>query len=75
MLSELGFIAERKGDPAEAAAYHRQALASARRLGNPLAQATALEGIAGAHLLAGRQSQAAHLLGAAHALRESSGVT
>ncbi|MEU4332639.1 BTAD domain-containing putative transcriptional regulator [Nonomuraea dietziae] len=75
VLSELGFIAERKGDPAEAAAYHRRALASARRLGNPLAQATALEGIAGAHLLAGRQSQAAHLLGAAHALRESSGVT
>jgi predicted ATPase/DNA-binding SARP family transcriptional activator len=66
-LSELGFIAEHRGDPAAARSWHIQGLAAAQALGDPQAVAQALTGLAGAHALGGQPDQAARLLGAADA--------
>jgi predicted ATPase/DNA-binding SARP family transcriptional activator len=74
VLTELGFVAELRGDGVGAAGYHRQALDFARRLGDPRAEATALEGLAGACLLADTPEEAVRLLGDAHRLWESTGV-
>ena len=74
VLTELGFLAEQRGDVVGAADFHRQALASARRLGDPRAEATALEGLAGAHLLADEPEEAVRLLGEAHRLWEAAEV-
>lgn len=74
VLTELGFVAELRGDGARAAGYHRQALDFARRLGDPRAEAAALEGLAGACLLADAHEEAVRLLGDAHRLWESTGV-
>ena len=52
-FANLGFIAERQGRVDEAAAFHQQSLALARRLGEPLRVALAVEGLAGANLLVG----------------------
>jgi tetratricopeptide (TPR) repeat protein len=66
-LSELGFIAEQRGDPAAARSWHIQGLTAAQALGDPQAVAQALIGLAGAHALGGQPDRAARLLGAADA--------
>ncbi|MFE0130817.1 BTAD domain-containing putative transcriptional regulator [Streptomyces sp. NPDC059037] len=71
VLAELGFIAEQRGDAANALRLHRDGWAAARQTGDARALALALEGLAGAHALAGRPARAALLLGAAHAARHS----
>jgi predicted ATPase/DNA-binding SARP family transcriptional activator len=64
-LSELGFIAEERGDPEAAQALHLQALAAARQRGDMRTVTDTLIGLAGAQALAGHPQQAARLLGAA----------
>ena len=72
-LTELGFIAEQRGDATTAARLQLEGYELARDSGDPRAIALALEGLAGAHALAGRHEQGARLLGAAAHLRESVG--
>ncbi|GAA3988072.1 hypothetical protein GCM10022247_03100 [Allokutzneria multivorans] len=55
-------------------ARHLDGHTAARSTGDPRALALALEGLAGAHSLSRNFSQAARMLGAAHALRESAGA-
>ncbi|QFY09801.1 AfsR/SARP family transcriptional regulator [Nonomuraea phyllanthi] len=74
MLAELGFIAEQRGDAETALVRHRKGLSAARATSDPRAVALAMEGLAGAHALAGRHDHAARLLGAASAARESVGA-
>ncbi|MFE7459829.1 BTAD domain-containing putative transcriptional regulator [Streptomyces sp. NPDC057554] len=74
VLAELGFIAEQRGRADEALRLHLDGWTSARSTGDPRAMALALEGLAGAHALAGRPAYAALLLGAAHTARESVGM-
>lgn len=74
-LSELGFIAEHRGDPAAARSWHIQSLTAAQALGDPQAVAQALTGLAGAHAIGGRPDQAARLLGAAHAAGQPPGAS
>jgi tetratricopeptide (TPR) repeat protein len=64
-LSELGFIAEQRGDPAVARSWHTRCLTAAQKLGDPQAVAQALTGLAGAQALGGQPDRAARLLGAA----------
>jgi predicted ATPase len=64
-LSELGFIAEQRGDPAGAHSWHLQCLTAAQQLGDPQVVAQALTGLAGARALSGQPDLAARLLGAA----------
>jgi predicted ATPase/DNA-binding SARP family transcriptional activator len=64
-LSELGFVAEQRGDSSAARSYHLQSLTAAAKLGDPEAVAQALTGLAGAHVLRGQPDLAARLLGAA----------
>ena len=66
-LSELGFIAEHRGDPAAARLWHIQGLSAAQALGDPQAVAQALTGLAGAHAIGGQPDRSARLLGAADA--------
>ena len=66
-LSELGFIAEQRGDPAGARSWHTQCLTAAQKLGDPQTVAQALTGLAGAQALDGQPDRAAQLLGAAEA--------
>ncbi|WP_084211418.1 BTAD domain-containing putative transcriptional regulator [Pseudonocardia acaciae] len=74
ILAELGFLAEQRGDPVGALELHLDGLRIARGVDDPRAVALALEGIAGAHSLAGRHEDAARLLGAGAALRERTGA-
>ncbi|WP_310708702.1 BTAD domain-containing putative transcriptional regulator [Nonomuraea sp. 3-1Str] len=74
ILSELGFVAELRGDAAAAQELHLGALAVARHVGDPRATALALEGLAGSRVLTGEHEEAARLLGKAAALRESAGA-
>ncbi|MFG2292534.1 BTAD domain-containing putative transcriptional regulator [Streptomyces sp. NPDC048603] len=74
VLAQLGYVAEQRGDAERAEALHRQGLAAARRTGDPRALALAYEGLAGARSAGGRHEDAARLLGAAAALRESVGM-
>jgi predicted ATPase/DNA-binding SARP family transcriptional activator len=64
-LSELGFVAEQRGDPEAARSWHLRSLTAAQKLGDPQAVAQALTGLAGAQALGGRPDRAAQLLGAA----------
>ncbi|MFB9800798.1 BTAD domain-containing putative transcriptional regulator, partial [Streptomonospora salina] len=64
VLAELGFVAEQRGDAGEALRVHTQGLAAARATGSPLALALALEGMAGAWILAGDAARGARLLAA-----------
>ncbi|WP_345353183.1 BTAD domain-containing putative transcriptional regulator [Rhodococcus olei] len=73
ILAELGFIAEQRGDGELALALHREGLAAIGQTGDPRALALALEGIAGAHAVAGRPEVAGRLLGTAAATRLSVG--
>ncbi|MEV6588453.1 AfsR/SARP family transcriptional regulator [Streptomyces acidicola] len=70
VLAELGFIAEQRGDVTAALRIHRDCLATARATGDARAVALALEGLAGAHSLAGCHPRAARLLGTAAHTRE-----
>ncbi|MFW5416106.1 winged helix-turn-helix domain-containing protein [Nocardiopsis sp. CNT-189] len=74
IAAELGFIAEQRGDAGGALDLHTDGLDAARSTGDPRAVALALEGLAGAHSLAGRPVRAARLLGRAAALRSSAGA-
>ncbi|MFI0975732.1 AfsR/SARP family transcriptional regulator [Streptomyces sp. NPDC021093] len=71
ILAELGFIAELRGDHDAALTLHTEGLTAARTTGDPRAVALALEGLAGAHQLAGRPELAARLLGTATRSRTS----
>ncbi|MBO0815654.1 MAG: AfsR/SARP family transcriptional regulator, partial [Actinobacteria bacterium] len=73
-LSELGFIAEQRGDPAAAGSWHLQSLTTAQKLGDPQAVAQALTGLAGAQALGGQPDRAARLLGAADTAWRSAGA-
>jgi predicted ATPase/DNA-binding SARP family transcriptional activator/tetratricopeptide (TPR) repeat protein len=72
-LRELGFIAEQRGDPNAARAYHLECLAAAHDLGDLRVVAQALTGLAGAQALSGRPDHAAQLLGAADSAWRSVG--
>jgi predicted ATPase/DNA-binding SARP family transcriptional activator len=72
-LAELGFIAEQRGDHLTAHRLQLEGYQLARGSGDPRAIALALEGLAGAHALAGGYDLAARLLGAATRMRESVG--
>ena len=74
-LSELGFIAEQRGEPAVARSWHIQCLAAAQKLGDPQAVAQALTGLAGARALGGQPDRAARLLGAADAAWRPAGAS
>ena len=72
-LINLGFVAELRADAPQAEGLHREAFVEASRLGDPRAVARAVEGLAGAAVVAGQADRAARLLGAADALRHSVG--
>ena len=74
-LSELGFIAEQRGEEDAARSYHLRSLAPAAKLGDPEAVAQALIGLAGVHALGGRPELAARLLGAADTAGRSPGAS
>ncbi|GAA2125376.1 AfsR/SARP family transcriptional regulator [Glycomyces algeriensis] len=74
IAAELGFTAELRGDADAALKRHTESLESGQRTGNPRAVALALEGLAGAHALAGRHEHAARLLGQATAARAALGA-
>ncbi|MGW5685527.1 BTAD domain-containing putative transcriptional regulator [Nonomuraea sp. NPDC003754] len=74
VMAELGFVAEQRGDAAGALDLHLQGLTAARASGDPRAVALALEGLAGAHSLAGRHHLAARLLATAAATRRAVGA-
>ncbi|MFE3175452.1 ATP-binding protein [Amycolatopsis sp. NPDC059090] len=67
LYAELGFVAELRGDSAQAKKYHLQGLEYARMLDEPRAFALSLEGLAGTVA----PQTAALLLGAADAARRS----
>ncbi|ATY16495.1 AfsR/SARP family transcriptional regulator [Amycolatopsis sp. AA4] len=72
LYAELGFVAELRGDAAQATAFHLQSLDVARALDEPRALALSLEGLAGAAARYGGKEAAecaALLLGAADAAR------
>ncbi|MFF2087904.1 BTAD domain-containing putative transcriptional regulator [Nocardia sp. NPDC058176] len=73
-LAELGFIAELRGDPDQARAFHKEGMAVAQRTGDPRAIALAQEGLAGAAALAGDIDEARRLLAAAAAARDEVGA-
>jgi predicted ATPase/DNA-binding SARP family transcriptional activator len=73
--SELGFIAEQRGDPAAAGAWHLESLNTAQELGDQQAVAQALTGLAGAQALVGQHDRAARMLGAADTARRSAGAS
>ncbi|MGK5557971.1 ATP-binding protein, partial [Actinomadura kijaniata] len=74
LAAEFGFLAEMRGNAAEAAGHHRRGLEIARSVAEPRAVALSLEGLAGAAVLAGEPARAALLLGAADAARRSVGA-
>jgi predicted ATPase/DNA-binding SARP family transcriptional activator len=69
VLTELGFLAEQRGQAAEASQLHRRALRAARALGEQRGVAVALEGLAGAAGLTGDYELSARLLGASESVR------
>ena len=74
VLTELGFLAEQRGDPAEARRLHLEGFATARARGERRMVALALEGLAGAVGSAGQHRAAARLLGVADSIRRSVSV-
>jgi tetratricopeptide (TPR) repeat protein len=71
ILTELGFVAEHRGEAAEAVALHLRTLDVAGRLGGGRDMSIAIDGLAGAMAVTGRHDRAARLLGAATAMRAS----
>ncbi|GAA4061858.1 BTAD domain-containing putative transcriptional regulator [Nonomuraea soli] len=74
ILIELGYIAELRGQAATAMELHRQALDEAKAMDAPGDIAGALEGLAGAHALAGLFEEAARLLDEAASTRLTCGM-
>lgn len=74
VLSELGFIAELRGDPHTAAGLHGEAYDVARKIAASRDCALVLAGLAGALAVAGAHPAAATLLGAAEATRAATGL-
>ena len=74
VLSELGFVAELRGDPHTAARLHGEAYDVSRRIEASRDCALALEGLAGALAAAGAHPDAATVLGAAGAARAATGL-
>ncbi|MEV7371851.1 BTAD domain-containing putative transcriptional regulator [Streptomyces sp. NPDC090301] len=74
ILAELGFSALARGDAAGALRLQEEGYGTALSSGDPRAVALALEGLASAQGGAGRAKGAALLLGAASALRASTGA-
>jgi hypothetical protein len=74
VLTELGFLAERRGQAAEARRLHLRALRASHTLGGPRGVPMALEGLAGAVGLAGDHKTSARLLGAADSARRAASV-
>jgi predicted ATPase/DNA-binding SARP family transcriptional activator len=74
VLTELGFVAELRGDAACALRLHLHALDLAARLYAPRDTAGGLEGLAGALALAGDHARAAEVLGAAAAARQTNSL-
>ncbi|MEV3983116.1 BTAD domain-containing putative transcriptional regulator [Nonomuraea sp. NPDC049758] len=76
VMAEWGFVAEQRGDAGTALARQREGYANARATGDPRAVALALEGLAGALSIAGREhlAEAARKLGRAAALRRAAGA-
>ncbi|WP_425564141.1 ATP-binding protein, partial [Sphaerisporangium rubeum] len=72
--TELGYLAELRGDPTTARTHHLHALTLAERFDAPREKILALEGLAGALTLTGHHTHAAHLLGAAHTLRTTTAL-
>jgi predicted ATPase/DNA-binding SARP family transcriptional activator len=68
-MSVLGFVAEARGDVAEAIEWHQAAYEQVRGIGHSRLVPLALEGLAGAAVLDGDASWAADLLGAAANVR------
>ncbi|WP_433364448.1 BTAD domain-containing putative transcriptional regulator [Actinoplanes sp. CA-142083] len=75
VLVELGQLARERGDLTAAAGHHREALRIAREVGAERDIALALGALAGVAAADGRHSAAAALLGAAEAVRASTGST
>ena len=73
ILTELGFIAELRGDADAARALHQDGYAAALAGGDARRAARAIDGLAGAAALAGDHHRAARLLGAAARTREAAG--
>jgi predicted ATPase/DNA-binding SARP family transcriptional activator len=74
ILTELGFVAEQRGDAETALARHLESLDLAARFDTARGMTIALDGLAGALALAGRHGHAGRLLGAAAAIRASSSL-
>ncbi|MFD7368792.1 BTAD domain-containing putative transcriptional regulator [Nocardiopsis alba] len=74
VLSELGFVAELRGDGSRSRELHARGYEAAHATRDPRAVALALEGLAGASALAERYEHAARLLGAADTARRSVGA-
>ena len=74
VLTELGFVAELRGDPHTAFRLHDEAYDLARKIGAPRDTAQALEGLAAALAAAGSPAAAATVLGAAAAARTAAGL-
>ena len=74
VLTELGFLAEQRGQAAEARQLHRRALEASRALGERRGVALALEGLAGAAGLSGDYELSARLLGASESVRQAARV-
>ncbi|UED83634.1 BTAD domain-containing putative transcriptional regulator [Streptomyces profundus] len=72
--AQLGYVAELRGDHAEALRRHFAGYRAARAVADPRAVALALEGLAGAEAGLGRAARAARLLGAAEAARRAVGA-
>ena len=73
ILSNLGLVAFAQGDSQGARDCFDESLALYRTLGDPGGLAACLDGLAGVHAASGDAQRAAQLLGAADALRESTG--
>jgi len=74
VLTELGFLAEQRGQAAEARRLHLRALEASRTLGEPRGVALALEGLAGAIGLSGDYETSARLLGASESVRRAASM-
>jgi predicted ATPase/DNA-binding SARP family transcriptional activator len=74
VLTELGFLAEQRGQAAEARRMHLRALRASHTLGGPRIVPMALEGLSGAVGLAGDHKTSARLLGAADSARRAASV-
>ncbi|GAA2435447.1 BTAD domain-containing putative transcriptional regulator [Actinomadura vinacea] len=71
----LGYTAELRADPARAFAMHQEALSVGLRIDGPRDMAFSLEGMASALSLAGHPETGARFLGAAMAIRRTTGLT